>query len=200
MLDRKVLGTGAAAPTLTSLALAAWGPGCCELPASETFMNKPDRARAILRGVQQYDSDYGRDIPSRYEWVDSIREIAFGRFIIHAVGGSRIKLGHIGRGTIGEHIVADPDCLAVLISVFGDRRFAVNFAGDDVTIHHFQPGVWETTFGSEAGADTTSILPTVFENDKDPLWRRLKAECERELKRLKRGADDSSSPSLLPSC
>lgn len=163
-------------------------------------MDKPERARAILRGIEQYDSTYGRDIPSRYAWTDTIRQIMFGKFDIRVIRDSRIDLGHIGGGQIGEHVVHQDGSLVVAVSVHGDRRFAANFVGDQVTLHHFQPGIWETTFGSDPGADTTAILPAVFENDKDPLWRRLKAECEGALKQLKLGSSGPGSPTLRPSC
>ena len=160
-------------------------------------MSKPERARTILCGIKQYDQDYGQDIPSHYPWTQWIRQIAFGNSVVRLIHESRIELGHLGKGRIGEHIVPQSGSMVVTVSNHGHRRFAANFVGDEVDIFRFQPGRWETIFGSDPGSDTTSTLPGVFEDDKDPLWRRLKEACERELKRLD---GDDSQPSLRPSC
>lgn len=161
-------------------------------------MDKPDRARAFMREIDTYDRAYGRNIPPRQSWATTpTREIVFGKFKVLIIRDSRVELGYQGGDRIGERIVEDPGSLLVIINVFGNRRFAANYKGDAVDIYHHQPGPWELSFGADPGPDTRPILPNVFQDERDPVWRRLKEQC---IKELEQSQGDTADDGLRPCC
>lgn len=121
-------------------------------------MNKSERAKIISTELLQILQRQGRQIPAacgsgRYNSTCHIER----RYKAVLTQGCSLVVANRAGNLIREHRVFGEGCdlLEVVLEVSKRRTLALHLRGDEIEVVEYVPGIWESWFGAEAGADTT---------------------------------------------
>lgn len=118
--------------------------------------------KGIVRKGTGSDRDSGRQSGIRPEYPQGrivTRLIEWDAWHARILPGHRWSIAHGYRDQRERRLVADAEWSTVTLRLRGRDLFVVNLRDDRIDVVQFQPGPWETEFGSDPGDDVTPHEP-----------------------------------------
>lgn len=134
------------------------------------------RAGAIVKRSLLLADTFGQTIPCHYPGVPrQSRVVDLPPIRIEIVPDRYRTYAATSRQSVGPITFERLGWTMFEIFLHNERRALFNVCGDEVEIHHFQPGFWELKFGVDPAGDSAPVLPDLYPDDKDPAWRAFRA-------------------------
>ncbi|KKC24356.1 hypothetical protein [Sphingomonas sp. SRS2] len=144
--------------------------------------SKKDRAATIISKIIELDRAYGMTIPGRLSTNEQMSRLVQteDKWRAFITPNHRVTIGRLTERQVGVRYLRDPESTIYEVQVFNSPRLVVNMRGDEVHLHSYIPGKWESWFGVD-DRDSTPFDRFPFADPKSPEWQALVRTADYQL-------------------